>query len=107
MAIDERTEDLTTELHNLEAQLAALTLEVAALRNRIRTNAPAPGVHIIGDLPIRGRLPTLGDRVTFYIKDQGLAEGVIFAVTAKRFHIRQNVTNNNYLRAYHNVALQF
>lgn len=89
-----RARPIASELAELEEQLAALTLRVAQLRAR----SNAENTEAL-------RVPTVGDRVRFYIAGQGYADGVIIGITASRVRIRQERTNHIFLRAPHNVTL--
>lgn len=85
--------NLEAELQQLQAQVAALTLEVSELRHRTNNvEPPPPGPHI-------------GDRVSFRIVGRGNSEGVIVSATARRVKIRQVVTNHIFERAPHNVVV--
>ena len=90
--MERRLLPLSTELEELERELAALTLRVAALRNRNNTD------------PAR-RVPSVGARVRFFIANQGYTEGVIIGITPQRLRVRQDTTNHQFLRAPHNVTL--
>jgi hypothetical protein len=84
---------LDNELENLERELAALTLRVAAIRNQRNQSNPI------------GRVASIGDRVRFRIAGQGNAEGVVIGITAHRLHIRQDRSGHVFLRAPHNVTI--
>jgi hypothetical protein len=84
---------LNTELADLERELAALTLQVAAIRDQVNTGPP-----------ITRCLPSIGDRVRFNVAGAD-SEGVIVGITARRVRIRQDVTGHTVLRAPHNVTL--
>jgi hypothetical protein len=84
---------LNAELEELEQELAALTIRVAALRQRS-----------IASPTTAQRTPTVGDRVRFTAS--GVAyRGVIVGVTRQRVRIRQDGTCNTILRAPHNVTI--
>ena len=83
-----RTE-IDTELQQLEQELTALTIRVAALRNR-------------QDTVIERRL-RIGDRVLFTFAGRHDAEGEVIGTTAQRIRIREDNTSNIILRAPHNV----
>jgi hypothetical protein len=84
---------INTELEELEQELAALTLRVAAIRTRIRVTSAQPS-----------QTPVVGDRVRFTIAGSS-AEGVIISVTAQRVRIQQDITHHIFLRAPHNVII--
>jgi uncharacterized Fe-S cluster-containing radical SAM superfamily enzyme len=84
---------LNDELHELEQELASLTLRVASIRSRVN-HATDPNL----------RQLSVGDRVRFNIVGQGRAEGVIVGTTTHRVQIQQDVTSNIYLRAPHKVT---
>ena len=86
---------LTDELTELEEQLVALSLRVAAIRNLNDTaTAQAPR-----------RSPIIGDRVRFGIVGRGNHTGIVIGVTAQRIRIRQDDTSHIFLRAPHNVTV--
>jgi hypothetical protein len=93
------TTSLSTELEQLERDLASLTLRVGSLRESLNQET-----HASEDGNI-SRTPHVGDRVRFGTVGRGTYEGVIVAVTAKRIRIRQDVTNSVILRAPQNVTL--
>lgn len=88
--------NLEEELQQLQAQVAALTIEVSDLRRRTtnsnNTQPIPPGPHI-------------GDRVSFRIVGRGNSEGVIVSATARRVKIRQDITHHIFERAPHNVIV--
>jgi hypothetical protein len=87
---------LHSELEVLEQDLAALTLRVAAIRERTNPNSrPATPQ----------RPPLVGDRVRFYLAGRVSAEGVIIAITTHRVRIRQDITHQVLLRAPHNITI--
>ena len=81
---------ITSELEDLERELAALTLRVAALRNSVG---------------VPERSLAIGDRVRFEIIGRGRTTGVVVATTAKRVRIRQDITGHIFIRAPHNATL--
>ena len=81
---------LTTKLQDLQNDLAALTLRVAALQRHPDSASPSSFV--------------LGARVRFFIPGQGPAFGVIIGITAQRVRIRADITSHIFLRAPHNVT---
>ena len=83
--------DINDELADLEEQLAALTLRVAAIRT-LTTVA-----HHLS--------PEIGDRVRFRIVGRGNHTGVVVGRTAQRIQIRQDETNHIFLRAPNNVTV--
>lgn len=92
-----RSRNINTELQQLEAELAALTLRVSALRNQNNEQNTNPGPNPTG--------PNIGDRVSFRILGRGNSEGVIVSATAHRVRIRQDTTNHLFDRAPHNVIV--
>ena len=82
--------NIDTELQQLERELAALTIRVAALRNRSNTTTQ--------------RSFQIGDRVRFTFGGRHDAEGIIIGTTAQRLRIREIATSNIVLRAPHNVT---
>ena len=92
-----RSRNINTELQQLEAELAALTLRVSALRNHNNEQNNHPGPNPTG--------PNIGDRVSFRILGRGNSEGVIVSATAHRVRIRQDTTNHLFDRAPHNVIV--
>lgn len=85
---------IDAELQELQQELAALTLRVAAIRNRA-TSQSSTG----------GHTPIIGDRVSFKIAGEGYTEGVVVGNTAQRLRIRQDRTSNIFLRAPSNVKI--
>ena len=94
-----RSRNINEELQQLEAELAALTLRVSALRNRNQNNEHNNNP---GPIPTG---PNIGDRVSFRILGRGNSEGVIVSATAHRVRIRQDTTNHLFDRAPHNVIV--
>ena len=86
---------LDETLEQVEAQLAALTLIVTELRDQANAD----------NEPVEPTGPVIGSRVRFRIVGRGNSEGVIVRITARRVHIRQNITNHIFERAPHNVTV--
>jgi transcription elongation factor len=88
--------NIDSELEELQQELAALTVRVAAIRNRSNTNRAN----------IRQRSPQIGDRVRFTVAGyQGHSEGTVVGITAHRIRIQEDGRNHIYLRAPHNVRI--
>ena len=88
---------IESELQQLEAELANLTLRVSALRRRssVESNPRAATAPFT---------PRIGDKVQFNIGNRaGLVEGVIIGITPQRVRIREKGTSNTYLRAPHKI----
>ena len=81
------------KLEDLERELAALTVRVAAIRTRANKQSPDPRPAL-----------TIGTRVRFHITGQGQVEGVIVGETPQRIRVRQTSTGHIYLRAPSNVT---
>ena len=81
------------ELEDIQRELAALTLRLAALTES-RDNDEEPF-----DRPLRR-----GDRVQFHIVGQGYSAGEIIRVTPRRVQILQDRTGNVISRAPHNTT---
>ena len=81
------------ELEDLERELAALTVRVAAIRSRANEQSPDPRLVL-----------AIGTRVRFHIVGQGQVEGVIVGETPQHICIRHISTGLIYLRAPSNVT---
>jgi hypothetical protein len=90
-----RSSATESDLEQLERELAALTLRVAAIRRSL------PAQHIN---PIATRPFTIGDRVQFVL-EQRRAEGIVVGITPQRIRIRESNTGHIFLRAPHNIHL--
>jgi hypothetical protein len=86
------------ELQQLEAALAALTLQVAHLRSQA-----AGRTDISPSIDENGREIRIGDPVSFKLAGQ-LTEGIVIGLTPHRIRIRQDRTHHIFLRAPHNVT---
>jgi hypothetical protein len=92
--------NIDNDLQQLERELAALTLKVAALRNQNNNNQ-----NNNNNNAHHPHGPNIGDRVSFRILGRGTAEGTIVHITAHRVRIRQDITNHLFDRAAHNVVV--
>ena len=88
---------IESELQQLEADLANLTLRVSALWHRASIEQDTR-------TGIRSFTPKIGDKVQFNISNRaGLVEGIIIGITPQRVRIREKGTSNTYLRAPHKI----
>lgn len=81
---------LNTELRELEQELAALTLRVAALRSQSDTTTE------------RGFV--VGDQITFKLNGR-VETGEVIGHTSQRIRVRADHNDQVYLRAPHNVQI--